>query len=125
MKKLAIAFALIAMLAGCKDASGPTTPSAAAKEDGPFTDWVGTWNGPEGSWMRLSTDAPGVYGVVIKNLDGERSFRGTAEGSRIVFERDKKRETLQPTDGPGTGMKWLADKKRCLALREGEGWCRD
>lgn len=121
-----VALAAAAVLAACKDSPVPsTTTSSEAKKEGPFTDWEGTWNGPEGTWLSLSTEVPGVYTIVIKNLDGENKYRGTAEGSRIVFERDKKRETLQLTDGPGTGMKWLADKKRCLAVREGEGWCKD
>jgi hypothetical protein len=125
MNKLIIALAVATTLVACKDAPVPTTTSSSeAKKDGPFTDWVGTWNGPEGTWLRLSTEVPGVYTIAIKNLDGEQTFRGSAEGSRIVFERDNKRETLQRTDGPGTGMKWLADKKDCLALKQGEGWCR-
>jgi hypothetical protein len=121
-----VVLAAAAALAACKDAPGPTTTSSSeAKKEGPFTDWEGTWNGPEGTWLSLSTDVPGVYTIVIKNLDGENKYRGTAEGSRIVFERNNKRETLQLTDGKGTGMKWLEGKQRCLALKEGEGWCKD
>jgi hypothetical protein len=32
---------------------------------------------------------------------------------------------LHRTDGARTGMKWLADKRDCLTVAFGEGYCRD
>lgn len=34
-------------------------------------------------------------------------------------------ETIRATNGPGTGMKWLADKRNCFVIRPGEGFGRD
>jgi len=41
------------------------------------------------------------------------------------FERDGLQESIRPTNGDETGMKWLAGKKNCLTVRPGEGYCRD
>lgn len=74
--------------------------------------------------MKLS-GGQGRYDITIQNLDGPRSFTGRAAGEHIEFERNGQRETLRATDGQATGMKWLADKKDCLSVRPGEGYCRD
>ncbi len=132
---LAAALALSLSLAACGDrgnaytsAPAPATPPApapAAPPPAPSTDqWIGQWNGPEGTFVRI-TGGNGHYDITVQNLDGPRTFVGRAAGDRIEFERDGQTETLQASDGPGTGMKWLAEKKDCLKVRTGEGYCRD
>ena len=96
----------------------------ACSEDAPADAWLGQWTGPEGTFLKR-TGGQGRYEVTIRNLDGPRTFPATADAGGVSFERDGKRETLRATDGAGTGMKWLAGKKDCLALGAGEGWCRD
>lgn len=104
-------------------ASAPAPASAAGSV--PLPDrWLGQWNGPEGTFLKLS-GGQGRYDITIQNLDGPRSFTGRAAGEHIEFERNGQRETLRATDGQATGMKWLADKKDCLSVRPGEGYCRD
>lgn len=102
-------------LAGCS-ADAPGTAAADR--------WLGRWTGPEGTWLQLHAAANG-YTVTIRNLDGERSFPAAATAEGVRFERDGKVFELRATDGDGTGMKWLAGKSDCLAVRPGEGFCRD
>jgi glucose/arabinose dehydrogenase len=123
------ALALAAALAGCGDrpaepprtpVASPSPPPASASTDS----WLGRWTGTEGTFLELG-GGQGSYEVTIRNLDGPRKFAAKADGAVVAFERDGTREILRATDGAGTGMKWLAGKKDCLALRSGEGWCRD
>lgn len=131
--RVTAALALALSLAACGDRDtadtstpAPTaSPAPAAPPPAPVTDqWIGQWNGPEGTFVRI-TGGSGHYDVTIQNLDGPRTFVGTTAGDTIEFERDGKREALEASDGAGTGMKWLADKKDCLRVRVGEGYCRD
>ena len=64
------------------------------------------------------------YEVIVKDLEGARSFEGVGSTDHIYFERDGKVEKIRATDGAGTGMKWLAEKSKCLTIRPGEGFCR-
>jgi len=42
-----------------------------------------------------------------------------------MMTEKRKTETIRATDGAGTGMKWLADRKDCLVVTVGsEGFCR-
>lgn len=86
--------------------------------------WLGEWRGPEGTLLTLA-GGQGGYRVTVRDLDGPRSFDGSAVADGIAFERDGVIETIRATDGPGTGMKWLAGKRDCLVVRPGEGFCRD
>lgn len=96
------------------------TPSAAA-----FHEWLGVWNGPEGTYLELIAKDDSTFTVLIQDLDEERSFVGTAGTDYIQFERDGVQEKIRATNGEDTGMKWLADSERCLTINEGEGYCRD
>lgn len=130
---LTAALALALSLAACgdRDAAAPTAPAPAAPAPAPApptapgTDqWIGQWNGPEGSFV-LITGGNGHYDVTVQNLNGPRTFVGRAVGGAIEFERDGKKEVLRASNGDQTGMKWLAGKKDCLKVRTGEGYCRD
>lgn len=103
-----------------EQASAPAPASSSAAPEG----WIGQWNGPEGTFLRLS-GGQGHYDITIQNLDGPRHFKGRAAGAHIGFERDGLAETLRHTDGQATGMKWLDGKRDCLTVRAGEGYCRD
>ncbi len=121
---LATLLALTLAVAGCQDRgaapTAPTAPTPAPATDG----WLGQWNGPEGTFLKLE-GGNGQYQVTVRNLDGPRTFAGTATGDRIEFERDGVKESVHATNGAETGMKWLAEKTDCLTVRAGEGYCRD
>ena len=65
------------------------------------------------------------YVVEIHSLDGSATYQGTSAGDRLEFKRDGKTESLHAGNGQDTGMKWLLDKKNCLIIRTGEGFCRN
>ena len=112
-----------AIVGGCVDAK-PESDSAVNAGPLAISDsWLGTWKGPEGTSLEL-VGGGGMYDVTIRNLDGARAFRGRADGGGVTFERDGKRESIRPTDGAGTGMKWLRAEPNCLTVRVGEGYCR-
>jgi hypothetical protein len=114
---------------GCSDhATGPdpsNTGSSGGTNGEAVTDrWLGQWNGPEGTFLRLA-GGNGKYEITIQNLDGPRTFQGSAVGGQIQFERNGLKESIRASDGAATGMKWLSDKSNCLTVRPGEGYCRD
>jgi hypothetical protein len=86
--------------------------------------WLGEWTGPEGTQL-LIEGGQGSYEVTVRNLDGPRTFDGRSVADGIEFQRDGGPEVIRATDGPGTGMKWLTEKRDCLVIRPGEGFCRD
>ena len=120
----------LALALGCSKNPTPSVAidapsSSASNTQVQVTDgWVGQWNGPEGTYLSIS-GSNGRYDLTIKNLDGPRSFKGSAAEEQIDFERDGAKETLKATDGQGTGMKWLTEKKNCLTVKAGEGFCRN
>ncbi len=85
---------------------------------------AGKWNGPEGTYLDIKP-AGDAYELTIANLDGPRTFKGEAYKDGIQFDRDGVAEKIVAGDGAATGMKWLADKKNCLVVKAGEGYCRD
>ena len=95
----------------------------AATQPSWFDDWLGRWTGPEGTYLELARHGDS-YAVVIQSLDGSAHYEGRAVTDHIEFKRDGKVEAIRATGGPDTGMKWLADKSRCLTIRAGEGFCR-
>jgi hypothetical protein len=114
---------------GCTDRSvdshqNEAPGSSAASSDAEPDKWLGQWTGPEGTFLRLE-GGKGKYDVTIQNLDGPRTFQGSAIGAQIQFERDGTKETIRATNGAETGMKWLSEKLNCLTIRPGEGYCRD
>lgn len=111
-------------------APAPTVPAAPAASTGaaPEPDvspgWFGRWQGPEGTFLEIA-GGPGTYRVTVQNLDGPRTFDAKAGSGTLVFLRDGALETIRAGNGVDTGMKWLADKKDCLVVKAGEGYCRD
>jgi len=120
-RSLVAVLVLPLFLAGCGDRRAESGATVAE----PATDkWLGQWNGPEGTLLRLAGEK-GKYEITIQNLDGQRYFQGNAVGDQIQFERDGVKESIRATNGADTGMKWLSDKSNCLTVRQGEGYCRD
>jgi hypothetical protein len=91
--------------------------------DSPGT-WLGRWNGPEGTYLAITREGAEFY-LEIANLDGPQTYQAEPFGDELQFRRDGAVETIRVTDGAGTGMKWLADKRLCLTVHRGEGYCRD
>ena len=113
-------FAILVLLAGCEQGKGREVAPAAAD----WSAWQGRWTGPEGTFLEIGKVGD-RYSITIQSLDGPSTFEGVATGDGIQFARNGQVELLHATDGPGTGMKWLQDKKNCLTVRPGEGFCRD
>lgn len=92
-------------------------------------DYTGRWIGIEGMVLDIApapTGAPGRYTLTMQwDLDNKGSFDGVAAGDTIAFDRKGIRETLRPTDGTATGLKYLVGKTDCLTVKPGEGYCRD
>lgn len=116
----------VAVLSACgRSVDSPAeAPASAASTAVVSSPWVGRWQGPEGTYLEI-TGGPGTYSVTVQNLDGPRSFNAKAGTDTLVFERDGVLETIHAGSGPETGMKWLADKRDCLIVKTGEGYCRD
>lgn len=88
-----------------------------------YEEWSGRWIGPEGTYLEL-TPQDDHYQVAIRDLDSVTHYIGEAGGNGITFTRNGQSETIHAGTGPDTGMKWLMDKKNCLVVRTGEGYCR-
>lgn len=92
--------------------------------------WIGKWIGVEGLVLTINKDpsGPGRYRLAnTYSLDPGATgvFAGTATQEGIVFTRPDGPKLLRATDGEATGLKYLADKKDCLTVAPGEGYCRD
>jgi hypothetical protein len=125
----AATLALTLVVFGCadrrEDSGSSTAASSNATRSDPATDkWLGQWNGPEGTFLRLE-GGRGKYEITIQDLDGPRTYQGIAAGDQIHFERNGTTESIRATNGVETGMKWLSEKSDCLTIRPGEGYCRD
>lgn len=103
---------------------GPTANVAQAAAAP--VDYAGRWVGVEGMYLDIApAGTPGRYRLAMQwDLDNKGTFEGTAKGDTIVFERNGVSETLRPTDGDATGLKYLAGKTSCLTVKPGEGYCR-
>ncbi|WP_156678822.1 hypothetical protein [Sphingomonas profundi] len=102
--------------------SNPQAPSPNVTTDG----WVGRWIGVEGLVLQIGAgERPGTYRLHIALMDSEGDYTGVADGDSIRFTRNGVSETIRATSGEETGLKWLAEKKDCLTIKPGEGFCRD
>ncbi len=113
--------AMLAVMVSCSREPASLAPEAEAAL---VQRWIGRWNGPEGTSLEVG-GVRGNYTVTIVDLDGARTFPATITAEGISFERGGLKETVKPTDGAATGMKWLAGKSNCLTVTAGEGYCRD
>jgi hypothetical protein len=125
-------FAVVAfgLLAACSPqpaemkSAGPRME--AAKMAPPATDeWLGKWIGVEGNYLQIDAgDAPGVYTITEGTLDGQLRYTGQTTGDGIAFTNAGKTGKISAGAGPDTGLKYLADKKNCLVIESGRGFCR-
>lgn len=99
----------------------PATPKSKAPN------YAGRWIGVEGMVLDIAPKAtPGLYALTMQwDLDNKGKFDGVASGDTISFDRNGIRETLRPTNGDATGLKYLFGKTDCLTVKPGEGYCRD
>jgi hypothetical protein len=116
-----------------QDVADNATMVGEAREeakDAPTRDaWVGKWIGVEGLVLTIEkSGTPGRYRLTnTYSLDKDATgvFEGYATKDGIAFIRPDGAKTLRASDGEGTGLKYLAGKKDCLTVGEGEGYCRD
>jgi hypothetical protein len=130
------ALLLTVVLVSCDGRNQPAGPSSAGKSESSNAapassaasniadQWLGKWIGPEGTFLVLAKNGT-KYVVEVHSLDGAATYHGAAVGNHVEFERNGKTESLHSGGGQETGMKWLLEKKNCLIIRTGEGFCRD
>ena len=100
------------------ETSAPAVPS--------YADWVGTWTGPEGLFVTVTDAGGGRYTLEMQSdLDTRATYSGTGTAEGIAFERAGEPKVLRKATGDETGLKWLAGKRDCLMVQDGEGFCRD
>lgn len=130
MWRISLAIVGLSVAAACtaQDEEAPLPPaavSAAASSAADVgSDFVGRWNGPEGTYAEITALGRG-YEVSLQNLDGVRAFKGQVEGNGIRIERDGESLLIVHGNGSDTGMKWLLDKENCIVVKAHEGYCRD
>ncbi len=114
------------------------SPAADDKKVSRVDAWAGKWIGVEGTYLVIakktttppataggSDKAADKYTVEIANLDGPKTYEGTAKGDTIEFTRDGKTETIKAATGAETGMKYLEKETNCLVVTKGrEGFCK-
>lgn len=137
--------AALAVLAGCEKAEAPapvdtattevpvetpapadaeaTDPAAAPHR---FASWAGKWTGVEGMYATITTAEPGKYKLEMQSdLDTKGTYDGSDSEHGIKFKRGTEELSLTRASGDETGLKYLAGKKECLKVKDGEGYCRD
>ena len=89
--------------------------------------WIGRWTGVEGTYLVISKAAlPDRYRLEMQyTLDSKGSYDGVGSAEGIAFTRPDGSQMLRASDGDATGLKYLAGKKDCLKVKDGEGYCRD
>ena len=136
MKKILFVLTAVALLTACdkaKEAPKPAPPSVQATlvpQTPPTDQWVGNWIGVEGLNLTIAKDdsiGRGHYLLTMQyglDADDSGTFKGEAAEDGIAFNRPDGPQLLRAGDGAATGLKWLADKKDCLIVTTGEGYCR-
>ncbi|MBJ2219186.1 MULTISPECIES: lipoprotein [Pseudomonas] len=136
MKKILFVLSAVALLTACdkaKEAPKPAPPSVQATlvpQTPPTDQWVGKWIGVEGLHLTIAKDdsiGRGHYLLTMQyglDADSSGTFKGEAAEDGIAFTRPDGPQLLRAGDGAATGLKWLADKKDCLIVTTGEGYCR-
>ena len=140
------AMALV-LLTGCEKAEAPaptdtpttteevpveTVPAEGADATDPatashrFASWAGKWTGVEGMYATITPTEPGKYKLEMQSdLDTKGTYDGEDSEHGIKFKRGSEELSLRRGSGDETGLKYLAGKKECLIVKEGEGYCRD
>ncbi|KAA0949453.1 hypothetical protein FQ186_00080 [Pseudomonas sp. ANT_H14] len=140
MKKALFILSTLVLLSACDKEAPDTkvankTPLASVQatlvpETLPTDKWVGKWVGVEGLNLTITKDdsiGRGHYVLTMQyglDADASGTFKGEAADDGITFTRPDGPQILRAGDGAATGMKWLADKKDCLVVNTGEGYCR-
>lgn len=144
-KSFLIGAAALVLLSGCEKAEAPapaptdTTevpvetggPETAPVEDPAtaphrFASWAGKWTGVEGMYVTITTAEPGKYKLEMQSdLDTKGAYDGNDSEHGIKFKRGAEELSLHRGSGDETGLKYLAGKKECLIVKDGEGYCRD
>ena len=138
MKKTLFVLSTLALLAACNQEAkqapkpAPASVQATLVPPTPPTDqWVGKWVGVEGLHLTIAKDdsiGRGHYILTMQyglDADDSGTFKGEAAEDGIAFNRPDGPQLLRAGDGAATGLKWLADKKDCLVVVTGDGYCRD
>ena len=100
--------------------SPAASPGAVSKVDA----LVGRWPGKEDTYLNI-TKKGDKYSIEIANLDGPKTFEGTAKGDMIEFTRNGKTETIKAATGAETGMKDFEKESNCVVVNKGtEGFCK-
>ncbi|HWW56122.1 MAG TPA: hypothetical protein VN047_04445 [Sphingopyxis sp.] len=135
----------LVLLTGCEKAEAPApadttttevpvetvpteTPAAEDPATAPhrFASWAGKWTGVEGMYVTITTAEPGKYKLEMQSdLDTKGTYDGNDSEHGIKFKRGNEELSLRRGNGDETGLKYLAGKKECLIVKEGEGYCRD
>jgi hypothetical protein len=85
---------------------------------------VGRWSGAEGTFLSVTKKGE-KYSIEISNLDGPKTFDGTAKGDTIEFTRNGKTEIVKAATGAETGMKGFEKETNCVVVTKGrEGYCK-
>lgn len=144
-KSFLIGAAALVLLSGCEKAeapapaptdttevpvetAGPETPPAEDPATAPhrFASWAGKWTGVEGMYATITTAEPGKYKLEMQSdLDTKGTYDGSDSEHGIKFKRGSEELSLRRGSGDETGLKYLAGKKDCLIVKDGEGYCRD
>ena len=106
-------------------ASPASSPSASPATNAAKVEaLVGRWPGVEGTYLNISKKGD-KYSIEIANLDGAKTFEGTAKGDMIEFTRNGKTETIKAATGAETGMKGFEKETNCVVVTKGsEGFCK-
>jgi hypothetical protein len=100
-----------------------TTSTPGATADAAY---LGRWTGVEGMYLVVAPKNGGGVTLDMQwDLDHKGTFDGSVTAEGLRFMREGKAETAVHTDGDATGLKYLAGKKDCLTVKQGEGYCRD
>ncbi|WP_194952671.1 hypothetical protein [Sphingopyxis solisilvae] len=132
--------ATLMLLTGCEKAEAPApaetaateapvdtaAPEEAAAASHRYAAWAGKWTGVEGMYVTITPGEPGKYKLEMQSdLDTKGSYDGSDSDGGIAFTRGTETLTLAASTGDATGLKYLAGKKDCLKVKDGEGYCRD
>jgi hypothetical protein len=128
----------LSLISACKKAEqAPANDTATSNESAPApagpapatidsASWAGKWTGPEGMYLTVTPGSDGKITLEMQSdLDTKATYKGTATADGISFKRGEETLTLKQSTGDQTGLKYLADKKDCLMVKSGEGYCRD